>query len=125
MGFNSSAHGGYKFFIFVTEFELDQTNLSSTFKEIMALKQFLIKKCNFLIRKKFNLVYWQCDNQSSCTGSRKTVLQELIFEIEKLEVKFSVTIVPVWTPRSHPRIVTADIGSKLMIDSNQWSKGQK
>jgi len=111
----------------VTEYEFDDREyvLPSTYKEMLALKMFLLKNELYLLKKKFDILYWQCDNQAACTilvkGSRKPIFQSLVFEIKKLEAKFSITLVPVWTPRVHERIETADLGSKLCFDSNQWS----
>jgi hypothetical protein len=37
-----------------------------------------------------------------------------------LEKALSVVTIPVWTARSHPRIVAADLGSKSSQDTNEW-----
>lgn len=111
----------------VTEYEFGEKEivLPSTYKELLALKMFLVKNEKFLRTKKYEVLFWQCDNLAAShiltKGSRKSVFQELVFDIKKLELKFFVNIVPVWTPRSHHRIQVADLGSKLYLDSDQWS----
>jgi hypothetical protein len=46
-------------------------------------------------------------------GSRKPLIQDIVADIKCQERKLDIRIIPVWKPRSHARIVLADMGSKM------------
>ncbi len=43
-----------------------------------------------------------------------------MMDIKCIERKLDVNIVPVWTPRTHAHIVTADLGSKMSSSTDEW-----
>jgi len=53
-------------------------------------------------------------------GSRQPHIQAVVREIKVLEKRLNIILVPVWTLRSHERIVIADIGSKFSVDTDEW-----
>jgi hypothetical protein len=69
------------------------------------------------IEHKGVVIYWQT-NSKNCDsflmrGSRQPEIQRIVTDIKCKERHLDISIVPVWTPRTHARIVTADLGSKL------------
>ena len=48
------------------------------------------------------------------------MIQQDIVKVKFLELELGITIVPVWTPRSHSRIVLADLGSKFSQSTDEW-----
>jgi hypothetical protein len=69
-------------------------------------------------------VYWQTDSKYCYSflmrGSRKPDIQRIVADIKCCERKLDIHIVPVWTPRSQSRIVTADFGSKMAFSIDEW-----
>lgn len=110
----------------IHDFEFDdvETTLASGHRELLAVLKYLeeCKKCN----KSFssNLVYWQTDSKNNfiflSRGSRQPRIQKDVVSVKLLERDLGVSIIPVWTPRSHSRIVMADLGSKFSHSSDEW-----
>ena len=69
-------------------------------------------------------IYWQTDSRNCYSflrrGSKFRHIQADVRQIKALEQKLGVRIVPVWTPRTHPRIVLADAGSKFHMSTDEW-----
>ena len=47
-------------------------------------------------------------------------IQQIVADIKWRERKLDIKIVPVWTPRTHARIVEADLGSKMAASTDEW-----
>ena len=113
-------------FIQAQEFEFDEEErtLSSGHRELLATVKFLehCKKEN--IKFKSSIVYWQTDSKNNFSflskGSRKPMIQQDVVKVKFLELELGITIVPVWTPRSHSRIILADLGSKFSQSTDEW-----
>ena len=108
-------------FVFSTE----QAGLGSGLRELLAVLYALRQDAAYFQQYKGQIVYWQTDSQNCYgflwRGSRKVYIQDVVREIKLLENNLGITLVPVWTPRSHERIVIADIGSKFSLNSDEWS----
>ena len=78
----------------------------------------------FLARFSAQLVYWQTDSQACVrlltAGSRQLTIWQLMFRIKQRERDLHIRIIPVWTPRNHPRIIAADTGSRLSVSTDEW-----
>ena len=107
------------------DFTNDQKLLSSGFRELLAVITFLQYQKS--VNKTFSrpIVYWETDSQLSYFylhhGSRNAHIQSHIIQIKRLELELGVTIIPVWTKRSHCRIMLADQGSRFSADLDDWS----
>ena len=113
-------------FIKVQDFEFDEyeTTLSSGHRELLATLKYLehCKKTKFQFTSP--IIYWQTDSKNNFSfltkGSRKPRIQKDIVKIKFLELEMGITIIPIWTPRSHSRIILADLGSKFSQSSDEW-----
>ena len=69
-------------------------------------------------------IYWQTDSCNCYSflrkGSKLKHIQADVLKIKILEQRLGIRIVPVWTPRSHARIVLADAGSKYHQSTDEW-----
>ncbi len=106
------------------EFNPDERKLSSGRRELLAIVTFL--EYNHSIKKQFsnNIIYWETDS-TVCFyylthGSRKQVVQSLIIRLKNLEFELNVTVIPLWTDRSHSRIILADKGSRFCTSTDMW-----
>ena len=92
-------------------------------KELLATLKFM-KHCKET-KTKFNssIICWQTDSKNNFSflskGSRKPRIQEDIVKIKYLELELGITIIPIWTPRSHSRLILADLGSKFNQSSDE------
>ena len=106
------------------EFDEEERNLSSGHRELLATLKFLQHCKETKVKFSSSIVYWQTDSKNNFTflskGSRKSRIQQDIVKIKFLEMELDITIIPVWTPRSHSRIVLADLGSKFSQSSDEW-----
>jgi hypothetical protein len=106
------------------DFQEDEKALSSAHRELIALKTFL--RYNIDINRTFNdkVIYWETDNQSCFFfmhhGSKNPNIQNDILQIKEYEVQIGVTVIPLWTRRSHCRIMLADEGSRFSADLDSW-----
>jgi len=114
-------------FRFVADFPFldDQRGASSTLRELLALSKTLLLDGQSFLAKNLRLLYWQTDNKA-CTwiiqhGSRNPTLQRIVFTIKCRERDLGISVIPVWTPRLHPRIVLADAGSRFSRSTDEWS----
>jgi len=113
-------------FIQMYDYEFDEveTSLSSGHRELLATLKFL-KECKENGTKfSSTIIYWQTDSKNNfiflSRGSRQPKIQSDVVSIKVLERELGITIIPVWTPRSHSRIVLADLGSKFSSSSDEW-----
>ena len=113
-------------FVQVCDFEFDdvETDLSSGHRELLAVLKFLQDCKDKRVHFKSTLIYWQTDSKNNfiflSRGSRKPYIQSDIVSIKFLEKDLGITIIPVWTPRNHSRIILADLGSKFSLSSDEW-----
>jgi hypothetical protein len=106
-------------------FTTDQMAASSTVRELLALSQSLQQDGHLLQQAGVKTLYWQTDNKA-CTwivpnGSRNRHLQRLVFTIKCSERDLGIRVIPVWTPRLHPRMLLADAGSRFSRSTDEWS----
>lgn len=106
------------------EFDEEEKTLSSGHRELLATSKFLQHCKETGIKFNSSIVYWQTDSKNNFSflskGSRKSRIQQDIVKIKFLEMELGITVIPVWTPRSHSRIVLADLGSKFSQSSDEW-----
>ena len=114
-------------FEFVQDFEFtpEQAQFSSGHRELLAVKLALETNAGYFQKLAPTKIFWQTDSKNCFTfltrGSKKPRIQDDVFCIKKLEKLLKIVILPVWTPRSHNRIVLADLGSKLSHSTDEWS----
>ena len=100
-------------------FSKSESNTSSTYRELLAVKNVL---SSFSQKLRKDTVQWNSDNQNVTriinSGSTKEHLQKLAIDIYGLCVKNSIRLYTHWIPRDQNEI--ADIISKS-IDTDNWS----
>jgi hypothetical protein len=101
---------------------------SSSMRELLALAQALTRDRPGFLSSRTRFIFLQTDNQA-CTwfiqhGSRNPAIQQVVFAIKCKEQDFGIRVIPVWTPRLHPRLVFADAGSRLSSSKDKWSVRQ-
>ena len=113
-------------FEIVKEFEFNETekNLSSSFRELLSV----VKFTEIYIPEKNNeesIIYWLTDSKNLFSflkkGSRKLYIQTEILKIKRYECINNVYIVPVWEARTDKNLTLADIGSKFINSTDEWS----
>jgi len=113
-------------FLAVREFEFSEQErtASSGMRELLAVQKMLSEGSEHFKKFKGGSVYWQTDSKNSyiflSRGSRKPLIQDIVADIKCQERKLDIQIIPVWTPRSHARIVLADMGSKMHTSTDEW-----
>jgi len=111
-------------FRFVADYPVNSSE-SSTSRELEALVRFLHAVGGRLASRATCRLYWQTDSQAAVwamqRGSRVISLQAKVREIVFLEKQHSLSIIPVWTPREHQRVVFADLGSRIFSSTDEWS----
>ena len=113
-------------FQLVREFELEgcERSASSGFRELLAVHKTLESEKDQFREFAGGVVYWQTDSKNCYSfltkGSRIPSVQSLVMDIKYCERKLDIKIVPVWTARSHARIVEADLGLKLHTSTDEW-----
>jgi len=114
-------------FDFVQDYEFtpEQAQSSSGHRELLAVKLASETHVSYFQNLGPTKIFWQTDSKNCFTfltkGSRKPKIQDDVFCIKKLEKLLKIVILPVWTPRSHNRIVLADLGSKFSHSTDKWS----
>ncbi len=113
-------------FQYVREFELTagEKLASSGYRELLAVKRSLQEDPEQFKEHKGGTIFWQT-NSNNCygfllRGSRQPDIQRVVMDIKCMERRLDINIVPVWTPRTHGRIVTADLGSKMSRSTDEW-----
>ena len=100
-------------------FSFAEKGTSSTFRELLAVKQVLLSLTKYL---QHQVVLWHSDNINVSrileVGSPKENLQVLALEIFRICLQYDVTILPVWLPREENKL--ADAISKH-VDTDDWS----
>ena len=106
------------------EFDAEEQDLSSGHRELLATLKFLEDCKQNKVKFSSSIVYWQTDSKNNfiflSRGSRKSRIQQDVVSIKFLERELGITIIPVWTPRSHSRIILADLGSKFSQSTDEW-----
>lgn len=100
-------------------FSVDQKEESSTYRELLAVKNVLLSVAHLL---KNETVQWFSDNMNATRiinkGSTKEHLQELAIEVYNLCLKNNIKLYPSWIPRENNKL--ADRISKE-FDTDNWS----
>ena len=69
-------------------------------------------------------VYWQTDSRNCFLflpkGSCQPVIQADIVAIKSIEKSCNITVIPVWTPREHGRLVLVDMGLRFLSSTDKW-----
>ena len=113
-------------FLSVREFQFsaEERDMSSGMRELLAVKKMLEEESGQFKKHRGGKVYWQTDSMNSyiflSRGSRKPSVQEVVADIKLAERSLDVQIVPVWTPRTHSRLILADLGSKIHTSTDEW-----
>ena len=106
------------------EFSKEESFGSSGCRELLAVHKMLESEPECFRPHRGGMVYWQTDSKNCYSflmrGSRKPDIQRLVADIKCKERKLDIKIVPVWTPRTQSRIVTADLGSKMSASTDEW-----
>ena len=111
---------------YVNDFDFSESErlLSSGQRELRAVWFSLSADAEKLKKMDMRTIYWQTDSRNCYTflrrGSKLRHIQADVLKIKILEQKLGIRIVPVWTPRTHPRIVMADLGSKFHMSNDEW-----
>jgi hypothetical protein len=112
-------------FVHEYKFETGQAEASSGMRELLAVKMALQSEPQYFRQFAGQKIFWQTDSQNChgflLRGSRKPDIQKIVFDIKLLERQVGIVLVPVWTPRTHDRIVIADLGSKWSLSTDEWS----
>ena len=115
-----------KTFEIVKEFEFNETekNLSSSFRELLSV----VKFTESYVPEKNNeesIIYWLTDSKNLFSflkkGSWKLYIQAEILKIKHYEFLNNEYIVPVWEARTDKNLTLADIGSKFINSTDEWS----
>jgi hypothetical protein len=112
------------------KFDTQQSSASSSVRELLVLLFILHRDAKHLANRNVKLIYWQTQTDSQCSarfilfGSCRPQIQKIVLEIKLLEFSLQIQIQPVWTPRSHPRMILADMGSKIRSRTDEWSVRQ-
>jgi len=88
-------------------------------RELLALAQALTRDRPGFLSSRTRFIFLQTDNQA-CIW----FIQQVVFAIKCKEQNFGIRVIPVWTPRLHPRLVFADAGSRLSSSKDKWSVRQ-
>jgi hypothetical protein len=113
-------------FQYVREFELTagERLASSGYRELLTVKRSLQEDPEQFKEHKGGTIFWQTDSKNCYSfllrGSRQPDIQRVVMDINCMERRLDINIVPVWTPRTHARIVTADLGSKMSSSTDEW-----
>ena len=115
-----------KKFDLVREFEFSdyEKTLSSGFRELLSVVKFTE---NYIpVQNSENsIIYWLTDSKNLFSflkkGSRKQYIQSEILKIKLYEFVNRVNIVPIWAARSDDNLVLADLGSKFINSTDEWS----
>ena len=106
-----------------TNFTYEQRLWASGARELLGLV-FTLRQWKIQGDMKNTNVYWVTDSENMVTfikkGSRKTHIQDLVFEIAHLASELGIQIEPIHVLRQDPRIEKADEGSKTP-DTDNWS----
>ena len=111
---------------FVCDFEFSESERSLAWgqSELRAVLLTLSTEKEKLRDIDKRILYWQTDSRNCHSflrkGSKLRHIQNDVRQIKTLEHELGVGIVPVWTPRTHPRVVMADLGSKFHLSSDEW-----
>ena len=106
------------------EFDSNEQQLSSGHRELLALVSFL--QYNISIDRKFQfpIIYWETDSQLCYYflhhGSKNYNTQQSLIKVKQMEIQLGITVIPIWTRRSHCRMLLADEGSRFSSDTDLW-----
>jgi hypothetical protein len=112
-------------FFFIGQLSPTQTEKSSGFRELLAVKLALQAKLHssgpWLSQTN---IFWLTDSQNLVTfltkGSTKQDIQDTVLEVLQLSQSLKINLIPIHLRREDPRIQMADAGSRIR-DSDDWS----
>lgn len=117
------ADGGFQL-VKEYEFSKDESTASSGYRELLAVHKTLESDPDQFSCHRGGTIFWQTDSKNCYSflmrGSRRMDVQNLVLDIKCRERSLDIRIIPVWTPRTHARIVIADIGSKMVASTDEW-----
>jgi hypothetical protein len=106
------------------EFSVEERLTSSGCRELLAVQKSLQADPAQFKAHKGGTIFWQTDSKNCygflVRGSRQPEIQKIVTDIKCRERRLDIRIVPVWTPRTQARIVTADLGSKMSSSTDEW-----
>ena len=106
-------------FVKSEEFENFESIESSGYRELLSVRDAIIKSPEFLQRHKNSTILWLTDSTSLVSylnkGSRRPNIQNVLFQIYVELLKNNIILVPKWASRNTRAIQQADTGSKLFL----------
>ena len=105
-------------------FTPEEQELSSSFRELLAISHGFSKFENFLKTQRNKIVIWITDNQCVFSflnkGSRVPAIQRILLQIKEQEYNFGILLYVKWMHRESDPIRLADLGSKLNSSSDEY-----
>ena len=106
------------------EFNENEKQSSSTYRELLSIRFFLENKPEFFKEYKDKCLIWLTDSQCLFyifnRGSRIKELQKIILEIYVELFKLNIQLIIKWRPRQSTLIKCADLGSKFTKKSDDY-----
>ena len=69
-------------------------------------------------------VFWQTDSRNCylflSKGSRQPAIQADIVAIKRIEKDCNISVIPVWTPKEHGRLLLADLALRFSTSTDEW-----
>ena len=101
-----------------------EQELSSSFRELLAISHGFDKFFNFLQTQRNKIVIWITDNQCVFSflnkGSRVPAIQKVLLQIKEKEYALGLLLYVKWMHRETDPIRLADLGSKLNSSSDEY-----
>ncbi len=105
-------------------FDPTEQELSSSFRELLAISHAFVKFYNFLSTQRNKIVIWITDNQCVFSflnkGSRVPAIQRILLKIKEQEYELGLFLYVKWMHRESDPIRLADLGSKLNSSSDEY-----
>ena len=105
-----------------------EQGLGSGRRELLAISHTLNKYATFFQNSQKN-IFWLTDSQNAYfwlrRGSRHAQIQKSILDIKIMELQLDIEIQAIWQPRDSLQIQWADIGSKLIHSTDEWSVSRR
>ena len=106
------------------EFSSCEKTLSSSFRELLSVIKFTETYVP-VVPAEDSIIYWLTVSKKLFSflkkGSRKPHIQREILRIKLYESLHKVYIVPIWAARTDENLVLADLGSKFINSTDEWS----
>ena len=106
-------------FVTSNEFAAHEQIESSGYRELLSVRDAILKKPDFLQQNARSTIVWITDSTSLVSylnkGSRLPNIQDILFQIYVKLLQFNIVLVPKWVSRNSKAIQWADEGSKLFL----------